>query len=309
MTNVISVKKIIKPLQFISPLQTYTIFTKDCIEKSPREIFIPKFRAGIMAGKIARESIEKTSEIHDTCKVYNEMDWSKMVENIDSFKGKENAKKNERKYNKYINRLFYNNSVKSNGKAVKKKWISKYQIVGVVRPPGIGRKEIDWYARRRPENSNWYVRLVHPNIDAILRDLFIHGKIDIYGEYINRGNVLDKYSGDNNHSQIPIGGKPLIEAKYNIRKRSWRNFWNFSLKNFLTDSSGSFWRQRRILPGLYTDGHVVFESSYRYTDGKNGMKPLYCLEDLFKSNTVNEKAKSNLIHRLKNDSPDIVVEY
>lgn len=302
-------EKIIKPLQFISPLQTFTIFNKDCIEKSPRKIFFPKFRAGILAEKMARDTIAKTSEMCDDGEVSNEMDLSKMAGKVDAFKEKAKAKKIERLYNNYMNRLFPNDSVNTNGKVVNKKSVSKYQIVGIVRPPSIGGKAIDWYARKRPANSKWYVRLVHPNRDAILRDLFIHGKIDIYGEYINTGKVSDQLGGDNNHGQIPIGVKPLIEGKYTIRKRSWRNLWNFSPRNFLTDSSGSFWRQRRILPGLYTDGHIVFKSSYRYTDGKNGMKPLFSLDELLNSNTINEKVKFNLLHRLKNDSPDIVVEY
>ena len=47
-----------------------------------------------------------------------------------------------------------------------------------------------------------------------------------------------------------------------------RNMWNFSPKGFLTDSSGMYWRERRLSSGLYTDGKTVFESSYRYDDGR-----------------------------------------
>ena len=92
------------------------------------------------------------------------------------------------------------------------------------------------------------------------------------------------------------------------RTKTSRNLWNFNAKHFFTDSSGAFWRERRLTPGLYTDGDVVYEHSYRYFDGKNGMKPISKLDALLKSKAVKDRVKSRLIRRLKDDSPDIVVE-
>ncbi len=87
-----------------------------------------------------------------------------------------------------------------------------------------------------------------------------------------------------------------------------RNLWNFSPKHFFTDSSGAFWRERRLKPGLYTDGKVVYEQSYRYSDGKNGMKPISRLDTLLGSKAIKDEIKTKLLKRLKNDAPDIVVE-
>jgi hypothetical protein len=87
-----------------------------------------------------------------------------------------------------------------------------------------------------------------------------------------------------------------------------RNLWNFSPKHFFTDSSGAFWRERRLSPGLYTDGKLVYESSYRYTDGKNGMKPISRLDALLKSKVIKKDIKLKVLKRLKEDAPDVVIE-
>jgi hypothetical protein len=84
--------------------------------------------------------------------------------------------------------------------------------------------------------------------------------------------------------------------------------WNFNPKHFFTDSSGAFWRERRLSPGLYTDGKLVYESKYRYSDGKNGMKPISRLDTLLKSKSVKDTVKKDLLKRLKLDSPDVVIE-
>ena len=89
---------------------------------------------------------------------------------------------------------------------------------------------------------------------------------------------------------------------------SKRNLWNFSPKHLFTDSSGAFWRERRLSPGLYTDGELVYESRYRYGDGKNGMKPVSVLDSLLKSKSIRPEIKNRLLHRLKEKSPDVVLE-
>ncbi len=88
----------------------------------------------------------------------------------------------------------------------------------------------------------------------------------------------------------------------------FRNLWNFSPKHFFTDSSGSFWRERRLTDGLYTDGNLVYEQKYRYSDGKNGMKPISKLDALLKSKSIRNDVKSDLLKRLEKDAPDVVIE-
>ena len=78
-----------------------------------------------------------------------------------------------------------------------------------------------------------------------------------------------------------------------------------------TTPSGSFWRERRINPGLYTDGNTVYESVYRYRNGKNGMKPVAKLSNYLSSPSTGSGIEEKLraVERLKGgDAPDVVVE-
>ena len=150
--------------------------------------------------------------------------------------------------------------------------------------------------RKRPKGSKWNVRLVHVYRDAVLRDLFVKGKVDVFDKYISEGAKEDAAfsaadaSGEDNAAGgkggIDGGGgatKPYVKAMYAIKEHSWRTLWNFSPRRMFTTSSGSFWRERRILPGLYTDGTTVYESVYRYRDGRNGMKPVARLNKFLSS--------------------------
>lgn len=196
----------------------------------------------------------------------------------------------------------------------------KYQFVGVVNDGKGSRKSnenagVTWYARKKSRNSKWNVRLVHVNRDAVLRDLFLQGKVDVYGKYSNEG-LMDKAafaaadtSGVDVDSSENPGMKPLVNARYTIKERSYKNLWNFSPTRFFTTSSGSFWRERRINPGLYTDGTTVYESVYRYRDGKNGMKPVAKLSNFLASKGLGFEDKMRVVDRLKGgDAPDVVVE-
>ena len=81
----------------------------------------------------------------------------------------------------------------------------------------MGEKKVKWYARRKPANSKWSVRLVHVDRDAIVRDMFVNGKVDIYSNYVNTGNtIVDKdQDGAEKNSRMPV-----IEGKYAVKKRS-----------------------------------------------------------------------------------------
>lgn len=81
-----------------------------------------------------------------------------------------------------------------------------------------------------------------------------------------------------------------------------------SPKHFFTDSSGMYWRERRLRPGIYTDGFMVYESSYRYKDGRNGMRKVTRLEKYLKNKNIDVNTKRKMTKRLKNDVPDVVLE-
>lgn len=170
---------------------------------------------------------------------------------------------------------------------------NQYQFVGVVNDASDS--PITWYARPKPSHARWSLRLVHVHREAILKDLFDQGKIDIFAKYENRG--LD-----------PESSQPRVEATYQVRPRSWRNLWNRSPRKFFADSSGMFWRERRLSPGIYTDGVSVYESSYRYRDGRNGMHKLSTFADFLKSKRIPESDKEQIMRRLAHESPDVVLE-
>jgi len=69
-----------------------------------------------------------------------------------------------------------------------------------------------------------------------------------------------------------------------------------------------YWRERRVRPGLYTDGQTVYEASYRYTDGRNGMYRKSTLGQFLDSPKVPEKQKKRIVQRLGSDAPDLVLE-
>jgi len=191
--------------------------------------------------------------------------------------------------------------------------------------------------------------MIHVNKDAIIKDLFDRGKIDIFAKYTNSGRTStttdvekqrqieaeDKEttttpsSGSSGTTKTKEGLVPIVTTKYEARERSWKTLWNFSPKHFFTDPSGSYWRERRLHSSdswwssdsfgssrsssggqLYTDGENVYESSYRYRDGRNGMHFVSTLSQfLVSSNTgVTTKQKKGLLKKLKSKSPDIVVE-
>lgn len=86
---------------------------------------------------------------------------------------------------------------------------ASYQFVGVIGERN-AQNIITWYARKKPTNSRWSVRLLHVNRDAILKDLFDQGKIDLFAKYENTGKINSET------------GLPIIASKYSVRERSWR---------------------------------------------------------------------------------------
>jgi len=95
---------------------------------------------------------------------------------------------------------------------------------------------------------------------------------------------------------------------YILFLRTCRNLWNFSPKHLFTDSSGMYWRERRVRPGLYTDGNTVYEASYRYRDGRNGMHRQSSFQQFLASKGFSKKQKDKIQKRLREDAPDLVIE-
>jgi len=200
---------------------------------------------------------------------------------------------------------------------------------------------VTWYARRKPFGSKWSVRLVHVDRDAVVRDLITSGKADLYGRYSSAGRhgggtksemlgkngattaarnddapeatlvkVPTKTSIERKKEEEDRRNKsiPVLESQYTIKERSWRTLWNFSPLRLFSDSSGMYWRERRLMPGLYTDGYTVYESAYDYSLGVNGMKPISLLDAYLSKKDIDTECKSELMKRLDEDKPDVVME-
>lgn len=66
-----------------------------------------------------------------------------------------------------------------------------------------------------------------------------------------------------------------------------------------------YWRERRLRPGLYTDGDRVYEASYRYFDGRNGM---HMVSDLGSYLSKNKNKKEKVVQQIREGTPDVVLE-
>lgn len=87
----------------------------------------------------------------------------------------------------------------------------KYQFVGVIEEAddkASSEAAISWYARPKPKNARWSMRLIHVNREAVLKDLFDQGKLDVYGKY---ETIHDETTGER-----------VVHAKYAAKPRSWR---------------------------------------------------------------------------------------
>jgi len=296
-------------LRFVSPLQSLTLFSKSetRTHRSPRTEFLPRFREGIAAEKRIRDDISREAGLYGDDEYGDEDGWERKSEEEERRREEGDEERVGGAYDRAAAVVGTEGGGGGGGNVAR----SKYQFVGVVQnPSGVqigddGEKKIRWYAKKRAKGSKWNLRLVHPNREAIIKDLYSRGKVDICGEYINTGKSKEVPSGLVDKSTVPM---PIIKGKYSVKERSWRTLWNFSPKHFFTDSSGAFWRERRLPPGLYTDGNFVYQNHYRYTDGKNGMKPVAYLGVFLETGGLDEVEKEKLERRLREGSPDVVIE-
>ena len=311
-----------EPLQFTSPIQSYTIFDKSVLSStdyaSPRRKFLPRFRAGLMAERSTKQELmdeQRRGIGHDEDTDVSSGSWAEASAAADERKKKAKELRLESAFDAAVED--YDKRVSSRSASQEKSGTSaiKYQFVGVVNNGESGKGSVTWYARSKPRNSKWNVRVVHVNRDAVLRDLFVKGKIDVYGKYTNKGIdeaafAAAETSGEDAEGEMEQPGmKPLIQGEYTVKERSWKTLWNFSPRRIFTTPSGSFWRERRISPGIYTDGTDVYESVYRFRDGKNGLKRTAKLENYLDSSSLSQERKNMIVERLKGgDTPDIVIE-
>eukprot|EP00523_Entomoneis_sp_CCMP467_P004357 CAMPEP_0168745688 /NCGR_PEP_ID=MMETSP0724-20121128/14751_1 /TAXON_ID=265536 /ORGANISM="Amphiprora sp., Strain CCMP467" /LENGTH=344 /DNA_ID=CAMNT_0008793417 /DNA_START=26 /DNA_END=1060 /DNA_ORIENTATION=- len=265
-----------------------------------RSRFLPKFRAGLQAEAKARQDVmaqqqRQATRLPAATTGEDDASWAARAQAVQNQRRQQQEEAAEAAFDRAVAQVERDQQQSNNNNPTKNP--NRYQFVGVVQPPTKSTATpITWYARKKPSNANWSVRLVHVNQRAVLKDLFDQGKVDLFAKYSNTGRV----DAETN--------KPIIARSYRAKKRGLRNLWNFSPKHFFTDSSGMYWRERRMRPGLYTDGQTVYEASYRYKDGRNGMHQYSSFQDFVRSPSVDKSTKERITKRLKEDVPDIVLE-
>jgi hypothetical protein len=194
---------------------------------TPRKKFLPKFLTGLKAENQIREEIAlgrvKVPDSDDDFDVSG-MDWVGQTKTEEAKRKRREDKIVEDAYDKAITSFEQEQRI---SKKMKKTNSNKYQYVGVV---GINKDKekknspISWYARPKPKNSKWSVRLLHVNKDVIIKDLFDQGKIDIFAKYTNTGQrkQSDIASGEEGRTAKPSSQAPVVTTKYEARDRSWR---------------------------------------------------------------------------------------
>ncbi|KAG7347934.1 hypothetical protein IV203_016639 [Nitzschia inconspicua] len=296
----------VRRLRFASPLQSLTIPDPEIQGEedlnTPRKRFLPKFLAGLSAEVQARKEVAQARSRSASQLSPNDVSGSDWAEKAAAFEKERRKREDSLIESAYDQAVAGVDSVEKTLDRASKflnQSRNEFQFVGVINRKAAQdpkQKPITWYARKKPQSAKWSVRLVHVNQDAIIKDLFNRGKVDIFAKYKNTGAVDEE-------TKVPI-----VTSTYEVRERSWKNMWNFSPKHFFTDPSGAYWRERRLQPGLYTDGTSVYESSYRYRDGRNGMHRVSTLQQYLGSRSINSKQKEGILKKLRESEPDIVLE-
>jgi len=298
-----------------SPLKTLTIFnngmgTTSKRFTSARATFLQKFKGGISSQNIARnemkeeENRRKKREEEGSVVLATETEEAEEIGQWEEYslsKEEEVMRERRSKMEEAFEKGF--NSVKVGTKSSKKNGDSAFQIVGVVLPE----QGVKWYARKKPKDAKWNVRLMHVDKAALLRDMFVNGKIDVYAKYENKGRHQSSQTEESDEAN-----SVHVEPVYSVRERNLRTLWNFNPVHYFTQRSGMYWREKRLpRQGLYTDGAALFNSVYRYTEGKNGMKPISNIDfnSFLQKWNAPQSDKDALKQKLEHGSPDVVLEH
>jgi hypothetical protein len=195
-----------RTLRFASPLQSLTIpdpEVKDSLQ-TKRQKFLPKYKAGLKAELETRRELaaKRTKELQEAAA--SGTDWADRTADSERKRRANEEELVEQAYDKAVAQF----EDKKKGTNSAKKSPNAYQFIGVVNRRGD--KPITWHARKKPADSKWSVRMMHVNQDAIIKDLFDRGKIDVFAKYKNTGQIDEETRS------------PVVTSKYEVRERSWK---------------------------------------------------------------------------------------
>lgn len=184
----------VRKLRIASPLQALTLWDhKDEKPSTPRQRFLPRFRAGLEAEAAVRKTSEGTTATTD-----GSSNWAQNA----AARGARLWRQTEAKAEAAFDQAFEATTTTT---LPSSKSDNAYQFVGVVD----NQKVVTWYARPKPVDSQWSVRLVHANKAAIVKDLFQRGQVDVFAKYRNEG--IDEATK-----------KLVVKGEYSVQERSWK---------------------------------------------------------------------------------------
>eukprot|EP00977_Amphora_coffeiformis_P027731 scaffold34638_cov161-Amphora_coffeaeformis.AAC.2 len=204
----------VRNLQIASPLQALTIW--DTPPETPRSRFLPRFKAGLEAEVTVRQTAQEQQPAAITASGETTANWAQQAASAEQGR----KTRVERAAARAFSRAFGQADAQLQSTTAETAPRSeKYQFVGVVNPLSSNTQQpITWYARPKPADSAWSVRLVHVNRRAILYDLFKRGKVDLFAKYQHQGKVVTTTEDGNS---VP-SRQPKIAAEYIVRERSWK---------------------------------------------------------------------------------------
>jgi hypothetical protein len=205
----------VRDLQIVTPLQALTIPDGggfNATELTRRQAFLERFQAGIEA---EMKVLDRKNNNYGASTAAGSSGLDFLME-----EDKEAERAFTTATKAVASRQETRRKLKQNGDDGRQQ---QYQFVGVIQPVvesssssstgaggggGGGPAIISWYARPKPKDARWSMRLVHVNREAVIKHLFDQGKVDIYGKY---QTVTDAATGER-----------MVEAKYTVTPRSWR---------------------------------------------------------------------------------------
>lgn len=229
---VVGTASAVREVQFVSPLQSLTIPDPEYVEKqakassdeelqvgvleTPRRRFLPRFLAGLQAENTVREQIAmgqiSTDDGSDDALEVSGKDWVGKTKAAEERRRRKEESIIEQGYDAAMAKYDAQTSSASTPKSENP---NKYQFVGLLDRTN-PKKPITWHARPKPAGAKWSVRMVHVNKDAVVKDLFNQGKVDIFAKYTNTGKFQIKGEGDN----VKPTKIPIVTSKYEVRERS-----------------------------------------------------------------------------------------
>jgi hypothetical protein len=204
-------------MRFASPLQALTVWD-NAEPVSPRDKYLQKYKAGLEAENKVREELKKKHTEFLTKQDTASPEWAKRAVRYERVRKVREERLVEKAYDEAVKRVDAEQSQKETDASTQHS--NKYQYVGVVSKDE-GKAPITWYARAKPAKANWSLRLVHVNKDAIIKDLYNQGKVDVFAKYKNEGfkTITTEEDGA---APDQVQKELSVKGQYAVRERSWR---------------------------------------------------------------------------------------